>query len=369
MSKRLPMWSYSSASDWKACGELHYLKRVARIRPKDEGASLSFGLSVDLALCALLEAKKDGKEQEGLKNFRNLFLNDPKKGWQNAFDNDGIWFRRTDYDANVVQSASDTALLKKWEKELDITLKKALAAEKQKEHKRFQGKALKMFNRACWLSMKNKAELMLDAFLKDVYPKIKKVIAIQHKVEGEIDDIARIGGYIDLICMYEGYDTPVVLDIKTSASFYDSDRVMFSEQLLLYLKAVGEELETDLVGYIVLLKIMKSNKVCDTCGFQKPKTSKHRSCNNKTKEGDRCPGKWSSKPSGQTQVLINKISKERVDDSFEGFKNTAILAGQNLRYKDFNSCFRYGMCDYFHLCHYNDKSRYNFPKEKKGDKK
>lgn len=364
--KKKILMSHSAAQSWKTCPELHYLKHIARVSPKHQGASLAFGIAVDIALCYLLERKKEGKEDIGKSYYKNIFVQDAKRGWDLSFDSEILRYRKADYDANMLLDESDT--IKKWEKELNTTESRALQAERQKDHKKMSTNDLKMFNRLCWLSLKHKGLLMLDAFEKQVLPKIKKVIAVQFKITGEVNGVARVGGYIDLICEYEGKDlygnkinAPVVFDIKTSSSYYDNNRIMFSEQLHLYLNAVGEGLKTDYVGFLVLLKFPKIKYICSKCGFIKE--SRHKTCNNEI-DGKRCNAKWGKKLEGQVQELVDIIPKERQKDFLDSFSELAVLMSQGKRVKNYDACFKYGMCDFFHLCHYGDKSKYEFPKEK-----
>lgn len=358
-TKKKIVISYSAAECWKECGEKYYLKYNQRVRPIEEGASLFFGTCIDNSLCFLLNAKKEGKEHLGLEGFKELFLLDPTKGWNLAFDNSKYRYSKTDFDLDVVGSKDDKLLLESWEKELNVTIEQAQKAEKIKKYKPFAGNTLKMFERMCWLSLKRKGQLMLEAFAKEVFPKIKKVIAVQHEIVGEIGDIAEAKGFIDLICEYEGYNTPIVFDIKTSGTVYEEDSVHFSHQLQQYLAVVGPDLNTDLTGYIVLLKFMKKNDVCKKCGAAR--NSRHQTCNAEKPEG-RCKGDWTSVPEGQTQVIVTKVSKEVQARALQDLTNIAVMAQSGLRYKDYDQCrTKYGLCDMFYLCHYGDRSRYKIP--------
>lgn len=357
------LMSHTAAQCWKQCPEKHYLRYKARISPKLEGASLRFGIAIDTAVSNLLTHKMLGREADGLAKFKEVFLTDEEHGWEKQFNNSQLRFSRNDYDGNVL-TKEDQELIEAWEEELGVNSNDARKAEKQKDHRAMRENELTLFNRLCHRSLLRKGLLMLDAFVKEILPKIKKVIAIQHKLEGNVEDIARVGGYIDLICELEGYDKPVVLDLKTSSSFYDSNAIMFSEQLHLYLSAVGDELNTDLAGFVVLLKFMKLKETCSVCGFEK--NSKHRTCNFE-KNGVRCNGEWTGIPEGQTQLLVEKISKERRERFMQGFSSLAVLASQDCRVQDWDRCFDYGMCEYFHLCHYSDRSKYTFPEDKKNE--
>ena len=361
MTKKITI-SYSRAETWKECPYKDWLKYDQHVRPLEEGASLFFGGCIDNALGFLLNCKKEGKEDIGLTSFKELFLVDKDRGWNNAFDSSKHRYSRADYDDDVLWLADDKALLKKWEEELKVKTFDVLKDEKQKKYKVFSGNKLTFFNRICWLSLKRKGQLMLDAFAKEILPKIKKVIAVQHAIVGEIGDIAEAKGYIDLICEYEGYDKPIIFDIKTSGMVYEDDSIHFSHQLQTYLAVVGPDLETDFAGYIVLLKFMKKKEVCSSCGGIK--TTRHRTCNAETATKGRCNGKWSTIPEGHTQVQVKEISKEVQAEALQGLANIAVTINNGLIWKDLGSCKgKYGLCDMFFLCHYKDRSRYRIPEK------
>jgi hypothetical protein len=189
-NKKKIRMSYSAAECWKTCGEKYWLKYDQRVRPLEEGASLFFGTCVDNALVFLLEAKKEGKEHLGKEGFKELFLVDKDKGWNCAFDSSQQRYGKADYDPDVFSEA-DNSLIAQWEKELKVSTKEVLQAEKQKRYKPFGAKQLLFYNRLCWLSLKRKGLLMLEAFEKEVFPQITKVIAVQPEivVTNNIDNI------------------------------------------------------------------------------------------------------------------------------------------------------------------------------------
>lgn len=352
--------SHSAAKDMKTCWEMNYLKRVAKIYPKQKGSSLAFGIAVDRSLCHLLEAVQVGEKDRGLEEYLSVF-HSSDDGWDQHFDSEKLCYRDADHDYKVFLP-EDHELIKSWEEELGVTGEESFQTKKQRKYKDFTETHQHMINRLSWLSLKRKGPLMLESFVREVLPKIKKVIAVQHKIEGDIGEHAIVVGYIDLICEYEGYDKPIVFDIKTSASLYDADKAtQFGEQLVLYLSAVGEELDTELVGYIVLLKFMKVDSECSKCGAKKE--SLHKTCNEEV-EGVRCKGEWkNSYPTAQTQVLVDKISKMRQNVFMKSFEALSVLAKEKPRVQNWDACHNYGRCDYFDLCHFGKKELYNFPKE------
>lgn len=365
MSKDLPIYmSHSAQQCYKECAEKYHLKYLEKVKPIEVGASLAFGIAIDNAVGHLLNCIKDGKKDEGVITFRSVFLGGAK-GWNTALDNADLRYRQKDYDDSILTDPDDKNQINQWEIEHDLKSSDAIKFEKQKDHRTLQHNEFELFNKLCWISLKNKGLLMLDAFERDILPNITKVIAVQHKFEGMIDEKTPLSGYIDFILEYKGYDKPIVFDLKTSAMLYEQDSVFLSEQLTLYVAAVGEDLDTELAGFIVLLKNIGSTSVCSICNHLKD--TSHKTCDQIDVKGKRCHGAWIETPKANTQVLINTISREKAADYVDSFTNISTLMKTGIRVKNYNSCKMYGgFCDYFKLCHFGDRSGL-ISKEKKDD--
>jgi len=352
--------SHSRAETWLECPEKEHLRYVERVQAMEYGSSLAFGIAIDTAVSALLRAIKDGLPP--ITDLKKVFMEDKLKGWQLVLANANVRYGTNDFDSAVIQTQEDKDLITFWESTLNVKLSEALAAERQKKYKKMTEEELSLFNKAAWLSLKNKGYLMLEAFVREILPKIKKVIAVQHKFEGTIEDDKDAKGYIDFIVEFDGYDKPVVFDLKTSASPYDADDVFLSQQLHLYLSAVGAPLKTDLAGFIVLLKSMGGKTLCSKCGYQKEKGSRFKTCNFESNKV-RCNAEWLELPEANVQILVGQIPVERQQQYLNSFSNLAVLASQGLRVQNWNSCKNYGLCEYFHLCHFGDKSKYIWPQK------
>jgi len=359
--------SHSRASTWLECPEKEHLRYVEHVEPKEYGSSLAFGIAIDIAVSHLLKLHKEGKTQEGINSLKSIFLDDKEKGWKLSFSAPGIKFTKTDLDMSVLVSKEDKDLIEFWETSLNTKLEDAVTAKRQQEYKEMTEEEITILHHATWLSLRNKGYLMLDAFVREVLPKIKKVIAIQHKIEGTIEGDKDAKGYIDFIVEFDGHSTPVVFDLKTSAYFYDSNAVFLSPQLTLYASAVGSSLGTELAGFIVLLKSMGGTSVCEKCLYKKEKGSRFKSCNRiipldvDTNVGERCNGVWIEIPEANVQILVDKVPVKRQDQYLNSFVNLTTLASQGLRIQNWNSCKgKFGICDFYRLCHFSDTSDYKF---------
>ena len=341
--------SYSSSTCFKACPEKHYLSYILGCRPKEEGASLSFGIAVDEAIGMLLRAKRDNQELPKLEQVQNEFLFHSEKGFEQHFDSMKLRYTKADVDPKVFNQ-EDWATISLFEKELHCSMEEARKAFNQKSFKKMSSDEDRMYSRLGFLSLKAKGKLMIEAFYKEVLPEIEEVVAVQHKFEGEIGGYKLIG-YLDLIAKMKGYEKPIVLDLKTAAVEYEWDSIQLSDQLLTYLLYVGKDLDTHLAGFIVLLKGISTDIFCSKCGT--PKTSNHKTCPIEI-NGKRCGAEWTEKPKAKTQILIDEVTDKKLERFEKDLGNITSIMGSGLRYKNFGNCKEYGMCNFFGACHKND---------------
>jgi len=91
--------------------------------------------------------------------------------------------------------------------------------------------------------------------IQPILPKIKKVHATQkfYNLKDEVTGDTLMGT-LDFVAEIEGYDKPVIIDLKTAARPYTKDNIELSEQLPIYLALSEGKFNTDLVGYVVLIK-------------------------------------------------------------------------------------------------------------------
>lgn len=319
-----------------------------------------FGSAIDTAVTALLE---------GEQNWRQKFSD----RWKTAvnggkfiplFDNPSVVFAHSDFDEDIL-TEHDLNYLKSWAEELaldyrdPVALFKEVAKNKKNPYKKVTVEELTYFSRASWLSLNRKGEILLDCFYTQFYPKITKVHATQKyaslKDESTGDSIV---GVIDMVVEYEGYDKPIIFDLKTSASPYDQEQLDVSDQLTLYAAMKGHEYNTDLVGYVVLSKNIpkEADSTCSKCAFKK--NGRHQTCNNEV-NGVRCNGSWIEKkvPAPKVQVLVDKKSPLQVESLLVDMANVITAMKNNLVFKNTQHCHNwYGSsCPYLNLCHKGNK--------------
>lgn len=324
------------------------------------GASLYFGSAMDAGVTAMLEGKTD---------WLNVF----KDRWHRAYsfgvgtdvyDNPDVVYGHKDFDEYVFEPA-DIVKLQDYVTELSlvstdpIALYKDIGARKRNPYKTINPVELRYWNRASWLSLRKKGELLLNTFNKQFYPKIKKVVSTQQR--GSITDQATgdsIVGYIDMVLEIDGYDKPIIFDLKTAAQPYEQEDIDLTQQLTLYSAMKGADYNTDLVGYVVLCKNIPKDDVsyCSVCNHKK--NGRHATCDNVLATGSRCSGKWIDTKvcNPQIQVLVQQKTRAQIDDLLLDMGNIILAMKNGIVYKDVSKCNNWygGQCPFFNACHKGD---------------
>lgn len=107
-----------------------------------------------------------------------------------------------------------------------------------------------------WHSLYHKAECLVAEYMTQVYPKIKKVIAVQEPVSLKNSEGDEIIGFLDIIVEWEDGKT-YLLDHKTSSAKYAENSASESPQLALYHYIGKDKYKIDGIGYIVLPKKLR----------------------------------------------------------------------------------------------------------------
>lgn len=334
--------SYSQVSKYSFCGEAWRLHYQERYRADKGFSSLLFGSAIDKAMEYILLKDKVviPEELKGREiNEHDIF----DYHWRSAHINDEL------------VSIPSYPKMQYAKSDLDLDL----LTQEEKEHAQGDTQLLS------WYSLQHKGHLMLQAFKKDVLPKIKKVYSVQEEVNLESSDSDdSVIGFCDAVLELEGYDKPIVMDFKTSAKPYDeSSCVQESAQLAQYLYTLGDKYNTDLAGYIVFNKSIDKNKkkVCSKCGYDGT-GARHQKCSNEI-DGKRCNGEWTEtlSPSASIQIIVGTISETFTHIVIDNISavNTAIKSG--IFTKNIKGCFNNGWnrkCEYFNICHNNDSHEF-----------
>lgn len=347
MSNKL---SHSSLSRWQQCPTSYKYHYIDKIRPTKQHAALCFGTAIDRAIGKILNPKEDERSPKAIFDYFWRFQDIAgKQQYLPTLVN--FVYSKNDFDKDLI---TDDDLTK-----LEMSREEMLALVNKRTELGFDNLSnleKSKANHTFWLCLQHKGHYMIDAFEKKVMPKLKKVYAVQKYISLENDDSDSVIGYVDLIADVEGYNEPIILDIKTSSIQYDEEKsVVFSPQLTLYLHALSDEYKTRKAGFIVLNKniIKNKTKICSVCGYD-GSGARHKTCSNEI-ENKRCGGEWKETidPDVYTQFIIDEIPEQtenlilsNIDEINQAMKNKVYT-------KNIANCLNsFGRpCDYINLCY------------------
>lgn len=357
--------SFSQNNTYITCPKHWHWSYVEKLKSPAQSAALYFGSAVDDAVMANL----DGKD-----NYMEVFYSrwTTARGFGNnpdipLFDNLSVGYSAADFDEDVLVSG-DLADMQAWARTLRLTkleadpikLFKLIKKNKKDAYVKVSDAQTRYFGRCCWLSMKRKGEILIDSFITQFKPKIKKVLKTQKSGKIVTPDGDMMFGYLDFVAEIEGYDKPVIIDLKTAARPYAQSKIDLTDQLTLYYAMAGEEYKTDLVGYVVLSKNINKRETttCKKCGSLK--ASMHRTCFANDSEGKRCSGEWDAKVEldPQVQVLIQQKTPEHKAALLQDASAIMKAMSTGIIYKNQDKCNNWygGQCPFYGACHKNDKT-------------
>lgn len=353
--------SYSQNNTYISCPQHWSWKYQHRLDPLEMGASLYFGSAVDNAVMAMLQGK-----EEFMEIFRVNWKAQTQWGKTTIiFDNPNVTYGYADFDADLLKE-EDLETLRDWGNTKDpVQMYKDIVKKKKNKFKKLNADDKKYFARASWLSLMRKGEILIESFEKQFLPEITEVMATQMSANIKDHNTGdTIGGYIDMVLRIKGYDVPIIFDLKTAARPYTQEQVELTDQLTLYAAMKAAEYNTDLVGYVILVKNIPKNIVayCKTCGHER-RTGQLKTCDNtiKDEKGDtygRCKGEWNEtrELAPQVQVLVEKKTPEQINTLLVDHGNIIHSMKEGIVYKDLSKCNNWygGQCPYYGACHNND---------------
>lgn len=261
--------SYSAREKYEQCGYKYYLHYVKRYRSSIQSSALCFGNALDLALNDMLT---------GSQKYHEVFEHE--------------WAKYSEATIEYYKSDLDATLLTEEETMLPLAQQN-------------------------FLSLRYKGRRLLDAYAKEIFPKIKKVISIQDEVtiEGYDEEGSKTGdsiyGKLDLIAMIENNDGQIVhalLDNKTTSEAYAKNSVQIKDQLALYSAGFSD---IEWFGYLTL-----------------------------------------NKKNYKTQIILDKIPEEKKSEVLLKFVSTLDKIKNNVFDKNKKSCYSFGRrCEFWTHCY------------------
>lgn len=352
-------FSYSSITTYGTCPRKYKLRYVEKLRPTQTSSALLFGGAIDKGLNCLLEtrdAEKAKKVFEASWTRQRLFTPNGDKELILKFC-PYIDYSSSDFDLELLDETSRFKLATHEEPLKNITAAQIAKIKDDKGYEALDGFQRKLYNYACWLTLKHKGLVMLDSYNTKIMPQIKKVLKVQHKNVLANDEGDELEQYLDAIVEWED-GSVVLLDNKTSARDYDNDSPIMSAQLISYYAGNKEEFDLTAVGFIVLKKHLNKNKkkVCVEC-FYDGTGERYKTCPS-IREGKRCDGMWMEaiSPECAIQTIIKPVPEVAEEFVMTTFADMANGIKSNDFRANLSSCKQGGFaCEYMRHCWYGEK--------------
>lgn len=335
--------SHSACEKYRTCPALYKYHYIDKLRPEKAGSALFLGSAIDDALNYMLLGKKKKLSKED-KEFLEKYES-PEDAFLQTFqtfshNGEEIDIRRSE-KAEYFKSDLDTSVLEEddFEKlrEFDPEVEDHLEYIEEiqgfiKEKKKLDKKDQMLYNYICWLSLRKKGLMLIEAYRQDILPEIEECFSIQQRVHLPNEDGHFIIGFIDAVVSFKSMPgVKVVLDNKTSSTKYKDDSVALSPQLATYL----EFKELDHGAYGVLGKKLRKRE-----------------------------------PRTRTQLIIDKVAEETYDETFEMYDEVLEGIKAEKFEKNYDSgCFQWGKpCPYYRYCRSDGKIKDGLVEVKKKKK-
>ena len=335
--------SHSQLKRYQDCPKSYYYHYIKRLRPSTTTGALLFGDALDKALNSLLL-----NEGDAYSRFMEAFTyGEINKVKEYLPTSQNLVYATTDYDVDLL-SDDDFAEINKVVTGPSYDELKEIRDDRGYDG--FSKEQRAKYNYINWLCLTKKAKYIIDGYRAKILPKIKRVIAVQEKIEISNGD-DQLLGFVDLIAELEDHGV-VIIDHKSSKMDYEDDAVSHSAQLILYTHCLSEKYNTNKAGFIVMKKGMKKDKKCSVCGHVGKGT--HKTCDAEV-DGKRCNGKWDKKLRAEFQVIVDEVPEAKQDMIMENIDELNKCIKAELYPANYEKCTNWygGMCAFYHKCHSN----------------
>lgn len=334
--------SHSGQQRYIQCPREYQLHYIERLRPTGMASALLFGTAID-------KACEDYMKERVPLRARQIF----KEHWKEQEHNGQlielsncteIEYRDADFDAELLLQSDNELIIKDT---VHANVSSIIKEGKDKERIAY----------ANWISLYRKGILMVNKFIEWVDENVAEVLGCQIPIELEDEDGNKVTGFADFVIKINGYDNPVLVDLKTAARYYERNSVKESEQLSLYFFYLKEKFYPDMerAAYLVLQKQIKKNrtKICKQCGHDASGTN-FKTCNN-THNGKRCGGEFNVTitPECNLQYIHDEIPQDMIDNTIQTFNlNVGKIQAGHFE-PCFENCLRYNgkiKCAFYEYC-------------------
>lgn len=320
MTKKLRL-SNSQINTYKDCPHKWYLERVKRLRPNWTKSSFLFGTAIDNTVETML--KNVGKPEEEKEDYWDTFfesmdISEIQINNTKYYDDEALL--RIQFASGDIQidTLDDTALesLEASRGELEAFYEKC--KKKRKAKMALNKKDQLKYNYLAYQSLLCKSEYLIEALAKWVEENVTEVHAIQKKIEIENEEGDSFVGYLDFVVTLKD-GRKILIDLKTTSNitaYYPEGCVEDSRQLAIYAQEYG----IDLAGYLVIDKYIRKRE-----------------------------------PRIRLELITGTITEEQLDKVFDEIAEVTMDIKDGKFEKNENSCYKFGKCSYYNLCHYGSK--------------
>lgn len=366
--------SNSSMTTFQSCPKSYEYKYKKKIYSKYKSSALYFGGALDNALNFIL-LNKDKDPLILLKESYEIFVHNwtTYKEKELEFDlskNITINYSKYDFEYDLLNDADKNLLNDLFNNDFIEKRNKIIEKMNYIEFHNLSDLDKLLVNYSSWLCLKNKAYYLLEAYINDIVPTIKKVIDVQRTIQLIDEHDNELMGIVDLIIELDD-GSIAVIDNKTASFKYDEKSVRVSNQLALY-QTILNELNKNLseeyphkitkAGYFIVIKKLEkeTRKTCKICNSVT--TTTHKTCNNiNSLTNIRCNGEFEKtiKFKALTQIIIDEIHPHIGEMVLENATNIKEAIEQEHFPRNFNSCInKYNQtCDYYDLCWYRKEDK------------
>jgi len=342
--------SHSARGKYEHCPRMYSLHYVEKIRPTGTTSALLFGSAIDKACENYMLERNAHKAKELFKDEWKKLQEDHHEPYTTA---------SADFDPELLVESDNELLLKDT---LHTSVSDLVQAGEDKERITY----------AYWISLYRKGLLLTAKFIEWVDENVEEVLGCQIPIELEDGEGNLVPGFADFVIKIYGYDKPILVDLKTTASYYGRNSVKESEQLGLYFLYLKNTKFPDMerAAYLVLSKVIKKNRVktCLKCGTVT--TGREQTCAAGGKGKLRCNGDFhvDITPEAVITYIHDEIPSEFIDQTVEKF-NTVVEAIKTNEFPMCNNggCDKYfgKQCPYYRYCHEDECMEGLFKKEDK----
>jgi hypothetical protein len=335
--------SHSSYGRFVTCPKSFQLHYIDKLRPTTTPSHLIFGGAIDKGLNALIDQSQDPQDV-CTAELNRLVVED-------------VEFFRADYDGELIDEETKAQLNDACTKIAGVPIDADHIAPTllNRPVATLSDKQRTVLALCCATSLQVKAKLMIEAYKREVMPKLRRVASSQESVRWTDENGNDFVGVLDLKGDVGFGEMPI--DNKTSSRPYAQDAVEKSTQLAIYSKVTGHSK----AAFIVMDKTIRKNriKICEECGHDGT-GGRHKTCDNVWDTNGRCGGAWTEtiRPEASIQIIVGDVSPRLQEIVMEALSDTAqaIKAGHFPR--NLNACDnQYGRpCPYREYCWRGDST-------------